>query len=184
MSQDRVATSRNFSLDRVLARDERCAADPVGGLLQSKCVSDIIYDVRLVLDTDVVFAALRSPSGGSAALLRCLDDGMGTLLLSTTLLFEYEAICSLVEHRMVAGLGIEDVQVFLDGLAAMAEPVEIFFSWRPMLNDPDDEMVLEAAMNGGAHAIVTFNRRDFGDAPRRFGIAVLRPADALGSLRR
>ena len=109
---------------------------------------------------------------------------MGTLLLSTTLLFEYEAIFSLVEHRMVAGLGIEDVQVFLDGLAAMAEPVETFCSWRPMLNDPDDEMVLEAAMNGRADAIVTFNRRDFGDAPRRFGIAVLRPADALGSLRR
>ena len=145
---------------------------------------DIICDVRLVLDTDVVVAALRSPSGGSAALLRCLDDGLATLLLTTTLLAEYEAICGLAEHRMVTRLGSEAVQVFLDGLADLAEPVEIFFRWRPMLHDPDDEMVLEAAVNGQADAIVTFNRRDFGDVPARFGIAVMSPADALRSLRR
>lgn len=105
-------------------------------------------------------------------------------MLTTTLLFEYEAICSLAEHRTVAGLGIEDVRAFLDGLAAMAEPVETHFGWRPMLRDADDEMVLEAAVNGRADAIVTFNRRDYGDAPPRFGITVLSPAGALGSLRR
>ena len=30
-------------------------------------------------------------------------------------------------------------------------------------------MVLEAAINGRADALVTFNRRDFGDEPGRFG---------------
>ena len=41
------------------------------------------------------------------------------------------------------------------------------FLWRPKLRDPSDEMVLEAAINGSADALVTFNRRDFGDTPRR-----------------
>ena len=51
--------------------------------------------------------------------------------------------------------------------------------WRPMLRDPADEMVLEAAANGRAAAIVTFNQRDFGVIPLQFGVEVLTPAVAL-----
>jgi PIN domain len=51
----------------------------------------------------------------------------------------------------------------------VVEPVETHFMWRPQLRDPADELVLEAAVNGQAGAIVTFNRRDFGTAPARFG---------------
>jgi predicted nucleic acid-binding protein len=55
--------------------------------------------------------------------------------------------------------------------------------WRPQLRDPADELVLEAAVNGRADAVVTFNRRDFGDAPAAFGIEVLTPAEALNRVR-
>ena len=65
----------------------------------------------------------------------------------------------------------------------MVEPVETHFIWRPQLRDPADELVLEAAVNGRAEAIVTFNRRDFGMAPTRFGIDLLTPAEALGRIR-
>jgi len=40
-------------------------------------------------------------------------------------------------------------------------------------------MVLETAANGRADVLVTFNRRDFGTAPARFGIEVLRPPEAI-----
>ena len=66
---------------------------------------------------------------------------------------------------------------------AMAEPVETHFMWRPQLRDPADELVLEAAVNGQAAAIVTFNRRDFGGAPASFGIQVLTPAEAIRRIR-
>ena len=59
------------------------------------------------------------------------------------------------------------------------EPVNVWFLWRPLLRDPADEVVLEAAINGQADALVTFNRRDFGDEPMRFGVAVLSPQEAL-----
>ncbi|MBL8296031.1 MAG: PIN domain-containing protein, partial [Bryobacterales bacterium] len=59
-----------------------------------------------------------------------------------------------------------------------AQPVQSFFLWRPQLRDPGDEMVLEAAVNGRADAIVTFNRRDYGTAPLQFGLAVLLPREA------
>ena len=50
--------------------------------------------------------------------------------------------------------------------------------------DPDDDMVLEAAVNGRADAIVTFNRKDYGVIPGRFGIEVLSPAEALWRVRK
>jgi hypothetical protein len=67
----------------------------------------------------------------------------------------------------------------IDAVIAMAEPVETHFLWRPQLRDPGDEIVLEAAVNGRAGAIVTFNRKDYGDIPVRFGLKVIAPADAL-----
>lgn len=135
--------------------------------------------MRVVLDTDVVVAALRSPAGGSAALLRALRHGRGTLLLSPALLLEYEATCQLAEHRLAAGLGAPEIDRFLDGLVLLAEPVASWFRWRPQLRDPGDEMVLEAAVNGRAQALVTFNRRHYGEVPGRFGIELLAPGEAL-----
>jgi putative PIN family toxin of toxin-antitoxin system len=136
--------------------------------------------MRFVLDTDVIVAALRSPTGASAALLRAarLDAGGVQLLASVPLFLEYEATCGRPEHRAAAGLTAREVRQFLDGLAALVEPVEIHYLWRPQTRDPGDEMVLEAAVNGRADALVTFNTRHFGNAPLRFGIDLLKPSQA------
>lgn len=135
-----------------------------------------------MLDTNVVVAAMRSPSGASAALLRAARRGGLQLLANVALALEYEAICGLDEHRRAAGLTEDQVDVFLAAVIAMAEPVESHFFWRPQLRDPADEFVLEAAVNGRADAIVTFNVRDFGAAPRRFGVEVWKPLEALRRL--
>jgi putative PIN family toxin of toxin-antitoxin system len=139
--------------------------------------------MRLVIDTDVVVAAMRSPSGASAALLVQLLRRQAVLLLSVAQVLEYETTCLLAEHRLAAGAGEQDVLNLIDSLIAVAEPVEVHFQWRPQLNDAGDEMVLEAAVNGQADAIVTFNRRDYGAGPARFGIDLLSPADALRRIR-
>jgi putative PIN family toxin of toxin-antitoxin system len=135
--------------------------------------------MKVVLDTDVVVAGMRSPSGASAAILRAARQGRVTLLVSVPLAMEYEAICSEAEHRLAAGLSDREVEIFLDAVVAMAEPVTTHFLWRPQLRDPGDEMVLEAAVNGRADLLVTFNVRDFGDVPSRFGIELMIPRDAL-----
>ena len=72
----------------------------------------------------------------------------------------------------------------IDALIDAIEPVEVHYQWRPQLPDADDDMVLEAAVNGRADAIVTFNRKDYGAIPARFGIDVLSPAEALTRIRR
>jgi putative PIN family toxin of toxin-antitoxin system len=139
--------------------------------------------MRIVLDTDAVVAAMRSPGGASAAVIRAVRDGVVTLLLSVPLAMEYEAVCGRSEHRMEAGLSSRQVEVFLDGIVAMAEPVRTHFLWRPQLRDPNDEMVLETAVNGSANVLVTFNVRDYGTAAAQFGVAVLLPREAIARIR-
>lgn len=64
----------------------------------------------------------------------------------------------------------------------LVAPVPSFFLWRPVLRDPADEHVLEAAINGQADAIVTFNVRHFAPAAGRFRLQVLRPGEVLRRL--
>jgi putative PIN family toxin of toxin-antitoxin system len=137
-----------------------------------------------VLDTDVIVAAMRSPAGASAALLRSIRQGRAAFLLSVPLALEYEAICRKSEHSLAAGLNERQVDIFVSAVIAMAEPVEAHFLWRPQLRDPNDEMVLEVAVNGRADALVTFNMRDYGDAPGRFGVDLLLPRTAIERVRR
>ena len=101
------------------------------------------------------------------------------MLLSVALALEYEATCMLAEHRLASGLNRDETQIYLDGLIAMAEPVRMHFRWRPQLSDAGDELVLEAAVNGRAEAIATFNERDFRGVQRLFGMDVIRPGEAL-----
>jgi putative PIN family toxin of toxin-antitoxin system len=138
--------------------------------------------MRFVLDTNVIVAGLRSPTGAAAALIDRALSRTFTLLLSVALALEYEAVCRDPAQRIVSGLSETEVGTIITALSAVAEPVATRFLWRPQLHDPADEMVLEAAINGMADALVTFNRQDFGQMPDRFGIALLSPQEALRRL--
>ena len=137
-----------------------------------------------MLDTDVVVAAMRSPRGRSAGLLRRIDAGEAVVLLTVALALEYEAICTLAEHRLASGLSASEGGIYVDGLIGLSEPVKAFFRWRPQLRDPGDELVLEAAVNGRADAIVTFNESHLREARRIFGIDVIRPAEVLRRIKK
>ena len=138
--------------------------------------------MRFVLDTTVIVAGLRSQTGASAALIDRALSGSFVLVLSVALALEYEAVCREPEQRIASGLSEPEVETIVTALCAVAEPVETRFLWRPQLHDPADEMVLEAAINGAADALGSFNRQDFGPVPARFGIALLSPQEALRRL--
>ena len=131
------------------------------------------------MDTDAIVAAMRSPTGASAAIIRKARRGKIALLLSVPLAMEYEAVCVRPEHQLAAGLSEQEVRIFVDAVIAIAEPVKIHYLWRPQLRDPSDEMVFEAAVNGRANLLITFNVRDYGTAPARFGIEVMTPREAV-----
>lgn len=124
-------------------------------------------------------AALRSNKGASRQLLIFALGKRFELLLSVPLMFEYEAVLKRPEHLRKVGATRDNVDEILDALAGVGVPVTSRFSWRPELTDPADEMVLEAAVNGVANFIVTFNVAHFRPATSRFGIHVIRPPEAL-----
>jgi putative PIN family toxin of toxin-antitoxin system len=138
---------------------------------------------RIVLDTSVVVAALRTRTGAGNAVLQLVADRRLVLLATPPLFLEYEDVLQRPEQRLAHGLASEEINEFLAELAALIEPVEVHFLWRPQSRDPNDEMVLEAAINGQADALVTYNVRDFALAGGRFGIAVLSPAELLKKVR-
>ena len=126
------------------------------------------------MDTDVVVAGLGSRKGASRAWLRAVLLREVELVLSVPLILQYEAV--LMRPGTLAAIkgSTERVGRLLDELCAVARPCEISFLWRPMLRDPDDEMVLEAAVLGDADRLLTFNLRDFAGA-ERLGVSAQRP---------
>jgi predicted nucleic acid-binding protein len=99
-------------------------------------------------------------------------------------MLEYEAVLKRPEHfEERSGLSAEDIDVFLDALATVIEPVMLRFLWRPRLKDPADEMALETAVNGHADYLVTFNVRHFGETASLFGIRAASPGEVLRKIR-
>lgn len=135
--------------------------------------------LRIVLDTSVVIAALRTKLGAGNAVLRLIAQKRLVPLATPPLFLEYEDVLKRPEHRLAHGLSIEEIDEFLAELAAVTEPVEVHFQWRPQGRDPNDEMVLEASINGRADALVTYNIADFAGIAERFRIAVMSPAELL-----
>jgi putative PIN family toxin of toxin-antitoxin system len=136
--------------------------------------------VLVVLDTSVLVAAWRSRLGASFALLEHLRDGSFDIAVSVPLVLEYES--ALLRH-LSSGQRRADVLALLDYLCAIARQQSIFFLWRPLLRDPNDDMVAELAVASGASAIVTHNTRDF-LLVERLGLDVLAPAQFLLQLSR
>lgn len=140
--------------------------------------------MRVTLDTSVLVAGLRSRLGASNRLLELVAQGRCVPLVTTAVFLEYEDVLLRPEHRLATGMSEVDVAGFQAAFASASEPVEVHFRWRPRLPDPADELILEAAVNGHAEAIVTHNVRDFQPATQDFGIQVRTPAQILKELKR
>ena len=134
--------------------------------------------LRITLDTNVLVAALRSSRGASHALLQMLGTGAFEHVVTVPLVMEYEDV--LLRADMVP-VGVPAVQAVVDYLCATGIAQPVHFLWRPLLPDPKDDMVLEAAAGAGCQWIVTFNIRDF-QAASSLGIGAVTPAGFLDLL--
>ena len=134
------------------------------------------------MDTDVLVVAFRSPAGAPREIVRLLYERFIEGVASVPLMLEYEEVLMRREHREAMGLDVSEVNVILDQLATVLRPVTTYFLWRSFLRDPDDELVLEAAINGREDVLMTFNVRDYFPAISYFQLEVLRPAEFLRRL--
>lgn len=131
----------------------------------------------IVLDTNVLVSALRSNRGAAHLLVSRMGGTLYRHTVSTTLVLEYEDV--LLRHSERLGLSSDEVAAFLDYVVSAAELATVHYRWRPFLNDPGDECVLELAVAAGADVIVTYNKRDFCGVEQGFGLGILTAKEFL-----
>ena len=134
----------------------------------------------VILDTNVLVAALRSNTGASHQLLLELAGARKwEPCISTALTLEYESV--LRRHASSLGLTPHDAEVLVNFVCGAAHECQIRFRWRPLSADAGDDLVLEVAIAASARYIITFNKRDFVEAAK-FGIEVVTPREFLNLL--
>jgi len=131
---------------------------------------------KVVMDTNVLVAALRSRNGASFKMLSLIDTGKFTLCLSVPLVLEYEAAAK--KQGKVTGLTAAEVDAIIDYVCRVGEHYKIYYLWRPLLRDPKDDMVLELAVTSNAESIITYNGADFKGA-EQFDVRVRTPKQLL-----
>lgn len=132
-----------------------------------------------MIDTNVLVSALRSNRGASFQLIQEIGRAPFKPIVSTPLFFEYEEI--LKRPTLLPLLTALDIDEFLDYFLTESDECNVHYLWRPFLSDPDDDLLLELAVAGGAQLIVTHNVRDFARSGE-FGIRAVTPGEFLSIL--
>ncbi len=135
---------------------------------------------RIVADTNVFVAALRSQYGASYKLFMLLERGKFELNVSVPLIFEYEEVAKRLVGKKT-GLRPSDVDNILDYVCSVANRRKVYYLWRPFLKDPQDDMVLELAVSAGCDIIVTYNKDDF-EGVEQFGVHVMTAQEFLRAI--
>lgn len=117
-----------------------------------------------------------SSTGASFRLIGCVRDGSLRPAVTAPLVFEYDDVAS--RPGFLPHLSPAEIAGFLDWLISVSSQHKAHFLWRPLLRDPKDDMVLEAAVAASADYLVTFNTSDF-DGAASLGVRVVTPPQLL-----
>jgi putative PIN family toxin of toxin-antitoxin system len=131
---------------------------------------------RIIIDTNVLIASLRSRQGASYALMQQIHRPEIQIVMSVPLALEYEQVAKAQQAQLV--FAWHDIEAYIDYLCSIAIRQKIYYLWRPCLRDAGDEMILEAAVASRCDYIVTFNKKDFAGS-ERFGILSVAPKELL-----
>lgn len=127
---------------------------------------------KIVIDTNIIVSAMLSSRGAAFKLLSLIGRHYFTYALSVPLMIEYEDV--LKRRNLKIMLSEESINNILDRLCYHADVREIFFLWRPYLNDPKDDLVLELAVESNCDSIITYNLKDFKNIAK-FGLEAITP---------
>lgn len=131
---------------------------------------------EVVIDTNIIYAALKSSIGVSYKLLRLVGGEKFGINISVPMVLEYEDVSKRLLDEIP--LSEEDIDDIIDYICSIAKQWEIHYLWRPFLKDPKDDMVLELAVTANCEYIITYNQKDF-QGCEKFGIKVIAPKEFL-----
>lgn len=134
--------------------------------------NDAVPVVKAVLDTNVVVSAHLKAEGQEALVLELALSGRFSLVVSKALLEEYEGVLRRPRFNLDPGRITRSVRT-IQKTAILVQPQKQLL----ITPDPEDNKVLECALEGGAEYLVTGNTRHF---PTEFqGIRILPPRHFL-----
>jgi putative PIN family toxin of toxin-antitoxin system len=134
----------------------------------------------LVLDTNILVAALLRSGGSARAVLRSCLNGHYHPVLGPALLAEYEDVMGRTDLFADSVLSANERDEVFDGFLNRCRWVEVFYAWRPNLPDEADNHLIELAVAAQANAIVTRNLRDVSHGELKFpSLRVMSPEHCL-----
>jgi len=132
--------------------------------------------LKIVLDTNVIYSAVRSKRGMSYRLLSMIDEHNYKIQISVPLILEYEDV--LKRNLKNLTLTASDIDDLIDYLCKAGDKRKIYYLWRPVLKDIKDDFILELAVESESDYIITYNIKDFKGA-ENFNIKVVTPKEFL-----
>ena len=129
-----------------------------------------------MFDTNVIISALKSATGASFRLISLVRAGVLRSAVTAPLVFEYDDVAG--RPGLLPHLSPSEITGFLDWFVSVSSQHKVHFLWHPLLRDPKDDMVLEAAVAASADYLVTFNTSDFAGASS-LGVRVITPPQLL-----
>lgn len=136
--------------------------------------------MRVVVDTGVLVSALIRPRGTVGDILHALRDGRFTAIYSTPMMLEVTEVLSRQKIQAKYHIQPDDIAALINLVRLRGElviPKQSITACR----DPKDNKFLEAALAGGADAIVTGDDDLLVMKPFE-GVDILRPVELLQRL--
>ena len=134
---------------------------------------------KVVLDTNIIYSAVRSKKGMSYKLLSIIDESKYKIQISVPLILEYEDVLKRNLKNLV--LSESDIDDLIDYLCLIGSKRRIFYLWRPFLKDYKDDFILELAVESESEFIITYNLKDFRGI-EKFNIKAITPKNFLNIL--
>ena len=135
--------------------------------------------MNVVIDTNIWIAALISKEGISREIIRLALMEKISPQISTTLFIEYEAVMKREKIQTLCSLSIEEQEKLFQAFLSTCKWNEIFYLWRPNLDDEGDDFLIELAVASNSKVIITDNIKDIELGELKFDIEVLTPKDFL-----
>jgi len=135
--------------------------------------------MKVVIDTSVWISALITKNSDSRNLLRLVFEKKLFPQMSEALFYEYEAVMKRKKIQNLTPLSQKEQSTLLNAFISTCKWNEIYYMWRPNLNDENDNFVVELAVASGAETIVTYNLKDFVDTELSFSHKIMTPENFI-----
>lgn len=130
--------------------------------------------LHVVIDTNVVLEGLTKQGSASGLIIESWLAGSLQVHVSNALAYEYQDVLS----RKLSAARWQKIKPLLGALLECCKFTKIYYSWRPTSPDPNDDLVIDCAMNADA-IVVTSNIRDFQTAKQSLGLQILTPVQLI-----